>query len=155
MRARIPTIHFLLVIWATAVVAAMAGLANYQMRPGVAARAAPGRWPETVRVAKDSTRATLVMMLHPQCPCSRASVSELAILMAHAGGRVVAQVVFIVPRGAPANWIESDLWKSAAAIPGVSVGVDFEGTDAQAFGATTSGATIVYDANGKLLFSGG
>jgi hypothetical protein len=95
------------------------------------------------------------MFLHPHCPCSRASLSELAILLAHASQAVCADVVFVAPRGAPADWVETDLWKSAGEISGVNRSIDRDGAQARIFGVLTSGATVVYDAGGNLLFSGG
>jgi hypothetical protein len=64
-------------------------------------------------------------------------------------------VLFVHPDAAPADWEKTDLWQSAAAIPGVSVFTDTNGVEAQRFGAQTSGQTILYDAQGKLLFQGG
>jgi hypothetical protein len=47
------------------------------------------------------------------------------------------------------------LWKAASRIPGVQVLVDKEGALARAFGADTSGASLLYDRTGRLLFEGG
>jgi hypothetical protein len=58
------------------------------------------------------------------------------------------------PPGFTSNWAKTSLWRSAAAIPGVSETVD-DGREARLFGAATSGQTMVYDRNGRLLFSGG
>jgi hypothetical protein len=95
------------------------------------------------------------MSLHPRCPCSRASVHELEALMASAGNRMAARVLFVQPRNAPANWTDGELWESARKIPGVSVAVDADGADSLAFGATTSGQVALFDSRGRLLFSGG
>lgn len=94
------------------------------------------------------------MAIHPHCPCSRASLGELAILMAHSDGRLAAFVVFVQPPGFDENWTKSDLWSGAGSIPGVIRIID-HGVEAKRFGATTSGQTIVYDPRGRLLFSGG
>ena len=51
------------------------------------------------------------MLTHPHCPCSRASIGELARLMAQAQGRVTAYVLFIKPAGSPEDWENSDLWQ--------------------------------------------
>ena len=39
-------------------------------------------------------------------------------LMARAGGRLDAHVLFVEPADAPADWLQGDLWSEAAAIPG-------------------------------------
>lgn len=114
----------------------------------------PSSWPVISEIARSSKLPTLVMMVHPQCPCSRASISELEILMAEETGRVNAEVVFVKPNGFPEKWEQTDLWQSATLIPGVAVRVD-DGTEARRFGSLTSGQVMLYSANGELLFSGG
>lgn len=74
--------------------------------------------------------------------------------MTQAQGRVTAYVLFVKPSGSTENWEKTDLWQSAASIPGVSVVVD-DGAEAFRFHAMTSGQTALYDAEGQLLFSGG
>jgi hypothetical protein len=129
-------------------------LRGYESTPGVAA-AAPDRWPAASRVEPAADRATLVMTAHPHCPCTRASIGELARLMTEARGRVTAYVLFVRPRGFSDGWERTGLWASAAAIPGVTPVLDDEGVESGRFSAATSGQTVVYDAAGGLLFSGG
>jgi len=74
--------------------------------------------------------------------------------MAQVQGRVTAYVLFVKPPGSAENWEKTDLWQSAANIPGVSVVVD-DGAEALRFHAVTSGQTALYDVAGRLLFSGG
>jgi hypothetical protein len=94
------------------------------------------------------------MLAHPHCPCTRASIRELARLIAQAQGRVTAYALFVKPAGSSDDWEKTDLCQSAASIPGVSVVVD-DGVEAGRFHAVTSGQTVLYDAEGHLLFSGG
>jgi hypothetical protein len=75
--------------------------------------------------------------------------------MTQAQGRVTAYVLFVRPANFSEDWEKTDLWASAAAIPGVSVVRDDEGVEANRFHAATSGQTMLYDREGKLLFSGG
>ena len=95
------------------------------------------------------------MTLHPQCPCSRASLTELAEIMARSEGRLEARILFVQPADAPADWLDGELWRRAKTIPGVTVSVDKDGRDAAAFGASTSGQVMVYEATGVIRFSGG
>jgi hypothetical protein len=127
---------------------------SYERTPGAAA-AALRQWPADSPVRRDADRATLVMLAHPHCPCTRASLGELARLMAQARGHVTAYVLFVKPSGFPDGWEQTDLLASAAAIPGVTVVRDDEGVEAGRFRAATSGQTMLYDAEGRLLFSGG
>jgi hypothetical protein len=75
--------------------------------------------------------------------------------MAHLQNRATAVVLFIKPAGFQEQWTQSDLWRSAKEIPGVSVLVDSNGVEANRFGAQASGQTMLYDTAGKLQFSGG
>jgi hypothetical protein len=82
-------------------------------------------------------------------------VGELAGLMAHCQGLVSAHVVFFHPGDSGEQWSHSDLWLAATAIPGVSVLSDEDGREARLFHGETSGHTILYDGQGRLLFDGG
>jgi len=75
--------------------------------------------------------------------------------MARAHGLVSTYVLFGTPADVPAGWQDTDLWQTAAAIPGVIVVEDRDGEEAQRFGAATSGQVLLYDGRGRLQFSGG
>lgn len=75
--------------------------------------------------------------------------------MARVQGKVRGYVLFIKPPGAGRDWDDTDLRQSAGQIPGVQVMTDVDGVEARRFGAETSGHTLLFDANGRLLFSGG
>jgi hypothetical protein len=142
------------VLWLFLISTGIGVLWNYESTPGVAA-AAPDRWPADSRIRRAPDHPTLVMLAHPHCPCTRASIGELARLMTQAQGRVTAYVLFVKPPDFAAGWEQTDLLTSAAAIPGVTVVRDDDGVEARRFRAATSGQTVLYDAAGQLLFSGG
>jgi hypothetical protein len=144
----------LFIVWLVVVAAGLAALWRYAQTPGPAAHA-PGSWPAASRVARDTGRPTLVMFAHPKCACSRATIGELAVLMAHVQHKVAAHVLFYRPSGADSSWDRTDLWESAAAIPGVTVSSDENGAEAALFGSEASGQALLYDASGRLVFSGG
>lgn len=127
---------------------------KYENAAGPAA-AAPATWPSDSSIPPATDRATLIMLAHPQCPCTRASIGELARLMTQAKGRVTAYVIFFKPASSSTDWEKTDLWQSAASIPGVTAIADNDGTEARRFNAQTSGQTVLYDVDGRLLFSGG
>jgi hypothetical protein len=135
------------------IVGATGILWRYSFTPGVAG-APPALWPAQSRLARKAGALTLVMVVHPQCSCSRASIGELAILMAQARGPLDANVILLNPPGFNNSWTKTDLWQSATAIPRVSATID-DGREARLFGAATSGQTMVYGGGGRLLFSGG
>src|SRR5918912_2560933 len=129
------------VLWLFVVGAGVRILWGYESTPGVSA-AAPDRWPADSRIKLASDRATLVMLAHPRCPCTRASIGELSRLMTQAQGRVTAYVLFVRPPNSSDGWEQTDLLTSAGAIPGVSVVRDDEGVEAGRFHAVTSGQTV-------------
>jgi hypothetical protein len=144
------------VFWVAAVTVGLASLAVYDNRPGESAKA-PTRWPAESRLTLDPDRPTLVMLAHPRCTCTQASLAELAELMARAPGRARVYVVFVKPGravGGPA-WERTDLWQRAAGIDGATVVRDDEGLEAARFRAETSGQTFLYGPDGALLFAGG
>lgn len=127
---------------------------GYENTPGTAAQP-PHQWPADSNISAARDHATLVVLAHPHCPCTRATIGELASIMAHSQGRLTAYVLFLKPAGFSEEWEKSDLWQSAASIPGVTVVIDDQGAEAKRFHAATSGQTLLYDAGGRLLFSGG
>jgi hypothetical protein len=135
------------------VVGARAAL-KYEATPGAVA-AAPLAWPQHDDSIASVQRPKLVMFLHPRCPCSRASLAELAALMAECGEHVDAEASFVRPAEFSAGWEETDLWRAAKSIPGVKVDVDAGGHQAVRFGTATSGTVLLYDREGRLLFNGG
>jgi hypothetical protein len=143
-----------IILWLLLVGGGLSVLLGYENTPARAA-APSALWPAESQIQRARERATLVMLVHPHCPCSRASIGELALLMAQSQGRLTAYVLFLKPAGFSDNWEKTDLWQSAASIPGVEPVVDYDGVEANRFHATTSGQTVLYDAEGRLLFSGG
>jgi hypothetical protein len=141
-------------LWLSAVVGAMAIVVHFTTTPGAGGQAPP-RWPIRSRIARDVDRPTLLLFAHPHCPCSRTSLGELDVLMARCEGKVRVHVLFIRPRGVAEDWTQTDLWRSALAIPGVEVQEDPLGAEARLFKAETSGQTLLYDRAGNLLFQGG
>jgi hypothetical protein len=142
------------VLWGGAVLGGMTALARYSNTPGRPAEP-PGDLPADSALRASPGRFLLVMLAHPLCPCTRASLTELQAVMAEAGARVDAHVLFLRPERADAQWGQGVLWRQAAAIPGVTVHQDEGGVEARRFGATTSGHVLLFDEGGHLRFSGG
>jgi len=141
-------------LWLGGVVGGLAWLADYSNRPGSAATA-PATWPAESRVARDPDRPTLLMVVHPRCSCSKASVGELAEIAARCDGAARIVVLFAQPAGVTDDCEKSELWRDAARIRGATLQVDDGGVEARRFGATTSGHAFLWTSDGRLLFSGG
>jgi hypothetical protein len=143
-----------LVVWLMSVGTGLAWLMAYDNTPGTAADA-PSVWPATSTLARDGAGPTLVMLAHPRCDCTRASIGELAELLARSPQRPRTYVVFIRPGGVDAGWTKTGTFHQATRIPGVTVIRDDNGDEADRFGSWTSGQTLLYDQDGRLVYSGG
>lgn len=143
-----------IVVWLLGLALGFNWLLAYEATPGLAASWV-ARWPEQSRQRPNRTVPTLLMFVHPKCPCSRASVSELAKLMAQLNGKIEARVLFVRPDGFEPDWEKTDIWNSAQSIPGVTTDVDFDGIEAHHFGSKNSGHVLLFSPNGEQLFSGG
>lgn len=141
-------------VWLIAAAAGLAVLWAYDNAPGEGATAPP-TWPTGTALVRATEQPTLILLAHPQCSCTRASLAELAEALARATIRPKTYVLFLNPEGFSDEWAVSDLWRVAAAIPDVTVVRDNAGTEARRFGVSTSGQTLLYDNTGKLLFAGG
>lgn len=142
------------VVWMGASCGGLVALALYAKVPGPIGQS-PLQWPTDSKLVCDQPAATLITFAHPKCPCTRASLGELAKIVARFQGAVTPWVVFYKPAGSDLTWDRTDLWTTAAAIPGAKVVSDPDGVEARRFHAITSGHTLLYSARGTLLFSGG
>jgi hypothetical protein len=143
------------VVWSTAVGFGFTSLMNYSAQAGAPALA-PARWPDASRIPAPDGHYVLVMTVHPHCPCSRASVTELNNLMALLRHEDVKGYVLVMkPADFPDDWMKTESVRNAHSIPGVTTLVDVDGADAGRFGAQTSGQVLLYDRAGRLAFAGG
>jgi len=142
------------VVWLIAVAGGMRALLNYE-NTASAEGDPPAAWPAQSKIPRTAGLPTIMVMGHPKCPCTRATIGELAVLMARLHNQATAVVVLVRPRGTPDDWDDTDLRRSASEIPGVIVMTDFDEVEADRFQAQASGQTMLYNARGKLLFSGG
>jgi len=141
-------------IWSIAVGLGLWIMAGYENEPGQAGEP-PDQWPKASQIQPRKDKHTLVMIVHPHCPCTRASIEQLAKIVAQCQEKLRAYVVFVRPEGFDDDWVHSDLWHSAKLIPHTQVIDDPLGIEAQRFGSVISGQTMLYDPNGQRVFAGG
>jgi hypothetical protein len=140
--------------WAVVVAFGTWRMLSYDLTP--AAPASPVRWwPTATQLVRDPGRPTLLMFVHPGCPCSRASLAELSRLLSPRRNEVAVRILMVRPAGLEAGWEKTDLWVIAQRIEGATVLCDPEGVEARRFGARTSGETMLFAPEGRLLFDGG
>jgi len=141
-------------LWGGALLLAMGRMWTYSMAPG-AASTVPQRWPGSSLVTHSSTRATLIMFLHPRCTCSDASLIELQQIASEHQDVLSLWVLIHQPPDAPAGWDGTSIVERARRISNATTMLDRGGAEARRFGVTTSGHVVVYDAARTLQFSGG
>jgi hypothetical protein len=141
-------------VWLGCAAFGLSILWRYDNTPGEPALAVSG-WPIGSRLSRATDRPTLVMLAHPQCSCTQASLGELAEVLARADALPKTYVVFMRPSSFAEGWEKSSLWQTAARLPAVTLVRDDDGREARSFGGATSGQTFLYGADGALVFSGG
>jgi hypothetical protein len=128
--------------WLVLVGVGVRTLHGYSTTPGARA-ATPASWPRESALPRGAG-PTAVMFVHPACPCSKASVAELAKVARTAGAPSRIVVVLV-----------GEDTGDVAAVSGTTRVLDPDRREATRFGALTSGHVVVYDASGALRFSGG
>lgn len=151
-------IYLLIVLWGTAVSAGAVRMIRYQLTPGPSPAPAPTLWPVNGNIPAHSGKPLLLMIAHPQCTCTRASLNELRRLIARFEGLRNPPEIYlsvIAPDGVGPDWTDGPVLRNAATISGLHVAIDPGGHFAERLGATTSGHVLLYGADEKLIFSGG
>lgn len=143
----------LMTVWLILVGLLFSILLNYKQTAGTASQVVE-HWPQHSKIVPIPGKFNLVLFAHPQCPCTRSSIQELAKLMKRLNN-VRAAVVFIRPSQFQQDWVKTAIWHNADSIPGVICVEDLSGKESQRFGVHTSGETLLYDPQGRLLFTGG
>lgn len=140
--------------WALTVAAAFVGVTWWEGRPGRAADA-PLVFPTSTSIRPAEHHFTLVLVVHPRCACTRATVAELERLLARTGDAVDVWAVISYGARVPRGALMSGSRRALDRIPNVHVVDDPTGAESHAFGALTSGQVLLYDAHGQLAFAGG
>jgi hypothetical protein len=162
-RAALPAIG---AAWAALVTAGLAAVWSYHATPGAVAAAVPAAIAGGAPAGDDALvapgRTSLLVFLHPQCPCSAATLDAVeGLIAAHrdAGPRVAERLrvtaVFADVGDGGRDASEGPTWRRAAAIAGLRIVRDADGAIARRFDARTSGQVLCYGTVGTLAFNGG
>src|SRR5688572_4384291 len=92
----------LVACWCACVALGIRFMLGYESTPA-ATLTAPSRWPAGSQLEQDPKRPTLLMFVHPRCPCSRASLDELGKLASACRGQAAMNVVFVGPDATSAS----------------------------------------------------
>jgi hypothetical protein len=140
--------------WLIAVASGFAVLHRYASTPAHVG-IVPSSWPVQDRIALEVDRLTLIVAIHPRCPCTRATALALEELLASRPGQARLNVLVYKPAQASDSWAASRISRSLSSLPDAQSWIDADGALASRFGAVTSGQVLAFDAHGELCFSGG
>lgn len=149
-----PGILIAVVIWASGVLGGSFVMFSYASKPGEGA-AAPTSWPMDSEIPRTPGEFTLLLFAHPNCPCTMASLEELMRALANTTSMPNCFVVFTIAPNMPSGWESSDLVSRARSFEQLSIMSDIDGVETRRFGAATSGHVLLYNRDGRLLYSGG
>jgi len=141
-------------LWTVTVGAMFRAIRAFEATPGRAANPL-AVWPAESHIPRAAGEWRLVMLIHPHCSCSRASISELQRVIEKSPASLQTYVVVYRPKDFPAGWEKTDVFVSASHLPRTHILLDQDGHEASIFHGFTSGQTYLYDGDGKLRFSGG
>lgn len=129
-------------------------LAAYSNAPGVSETQLL-QWPEKTSLTPAENSQTLLMFLHPHCPCSRSSLRQLEHVLSRVTKTVSIEFIFYRPAHEAADWVRSDLWDKAKQFEPDVMFADSDGEEARHFNVTTSGHVCIFDQAGRCVFGGG
>lgn len=125
-----------------------------ERQPGQAATP-PATLPQEIVSSRTPGRSTVIVAIHPQCPCTRATIANLESAWKDAAPGCDLVALVYTPDGRPAEWSNTDSVKRATSLQGARRIDDPNGQTSAALGIATSGQVLVYDADGRLRFAGG
>lgn len=100
---------------------------------------------------------TLVVAVHPNCPCTGATLEQLdRFLTRHPQSAQVVALFWVEDEETnPAALETNRYWKRVSKMEAANAAIDPQGKRAAQFGALVSGAVAAYDRSGVLRFQGG
>ena len=147
-----------LVAWIAAAVAGWYGISAYGFKGDPQATTdIVSQWPAESSIAQMTGRPTLMLFLHPKCPCSRATVAELERLpvLVPVDALPNVCVVAAAPRSSGDRWWSNQFLERVERLPNARLVRDAGGVETALFGARISGTVLLFDANGNRLYAGG
>jgi hypothetical protein len=141
-------------IWTATVGAMYKSVRRFETTPGRAA-APLTSWPAKSGITPMPGRWSLVMLVHPHCGCSRASIQELERIIEMSDPSLQTYMLVYRPADFRAGWEKTETFEAARRVQRAHVVIDTDGAEARLFHGFTSGQTFLYDPQGALRFSGG
>ena len=141
-------------LWLAAVVLLFGQMMVYESQPAPLAVSAQS-WPSQTAAQRISGKYSLVVFIHPHCPCSRATLDTISRIITHHEKVLSTTLFFVLPDDVSRDWVKTDLYQRAQELVSAVVKIDSAAIEANRFGGTTSGHALLYSPSGSLVFSGG
>lgn len=144
-----------MLLWLLSCAALYSVLLKYESKGQDNASKTPQKIQNSDLGLKESEQFNLVMFVHPKCPCTMASLTELQKLKTRLP-KLKITIAFMTPDGMEkSDWLKTTNWQKAHEMTGIEFIEDYDGKLAKKFGAEVSGYTIVYNAKNELVYAGG
>ncbi len=150
--SRIMIDRAILVVWGVLLIGSLLALAVYSQNPGEIGT--PER-EQVLAIPYSFDRETLIMAIHPQCPCSSASVYELQRLVTRSGSSFDILVLAYEPSTDKDDWSHALMHRIESKLPDSTILVDPDAEMARSLGMRTSGSVVLVSKAGIPLFWGG
>jgi hypothetical protein len=148
-----PALLMVFCLWLGLIAGGYVWLLRYSFASGKTS-VAPRTLPSFLATTTTASRAQLVLSLHPRCPCSLATLRELAKILSRAPNASDVTVLMYKPASAPDSWLEGALLNECRRM-NCQVRPDADGNLAASLGSLTSGQVLLYAADGSLRYQGG
>jgi hypothetical protein len=142
-----------LLVWVACIAGGQAWLLQYSFSPGAIA-GAPQAIPASLDSSRQPARPHLFLALHPRCPCSRATLTELGKILSRSRDATEVTVLLYQPANESDNWTSGVLLDECRRL-GCIIRHDADGRLAAGLGCSTSGSVVLYDTQGRLRYHGG
>lgn len=136
------------IAWVGLMAGGFAALSRYEVAPGQTGQAPV----QSERF--QGSQPSLVIALHPKCPCSRATLEELEKIYSRASQKFSISAFVFKPKGESESWTHTATVERVRKLGG-AICVDNDGVEAEKLGLTTSGQILLYSMEGRLLYNGG
>jgi len=108
-------------VWGLVLAASWSSLTAYGFKRDVPDDAPTANWPADSQIARRADRSLLLVFLHPMCPCSHATISELERILRtqdHGADRGPdVAIVACTPWPVTESWTRTSLVQRAAQLP--------------------------------------
>ena len=140
--------------WGLAVVACSAAIIWSSRQPGAIGQS-PNRLPALSDLSPIPGSTTLIIAVHPHCPCTHATVVNLERVLQSAQASCTTVALLYTPHEQGKTWSDTELVNQLSRLPNTRLVRDDDGRTAAQIGMHTSGQVLFYDAGGALRFAGG